>query len=176
MVHHRPRLHKGLDIAQANGLLVHSVCGGYHDEAQVGSHPLSLEIPGRDGQILQIPVGAGAQINLVDPSAQQLGDRVYIVHALGAGDLRLQVGNVIGQHLLVAVVLPRPYPGDLLQGHVVVRGGFLIALEKSALGPSLQRHVGDGEPSRHGHFPHGGAHKFQALVLAAVSFDVPQNL
>jgi len=99
---------------------------------------------------------------------------VYVVHPVGAGEIRPESACVIGQDPFVPGIPVKAKPVTVRQVHAAEGGGLFVRGEQGRLGPALHCHVGDGGPAGDAELLNGRACEFQGLVDGTGGSQVSQ--
>ena len=166
------RVQENVREPPAHSLPVDAHGGGNDDAPDVPGQVLPLQNGGGGLQIGQLPVGAGANDNLVDSDVLPLPGAVSVLGEVGIGHGAVHLGKVDVHGALILRVAVRLIggPGAVYPAlHIGFR--HRVHGENAVLRPGLNGHVGDGQPVVDRELGNAGPGKFQGLIPGSVHAD-----
>ena len=151
--------------------------GGDDDAAHIFRHLFPLQNSSGLPQVLDAPIGAGADHHLVDVQAGHLADHLGVLGEMGHGDGGFQLVQ-IDDYLPCVDRIGIGLKGLAGTAHpaVDILHGLLVYGEDSVLAAGLDGHVGDGEAVVHGQGGHALPGELQGLIQGTVHPDLADQV
>ncbi len=144
------RIYEDVHQTFFNALFIDRLRGRNHDHAHIGVDLVALDDFSRFAHVLDPAVGAGADHGLIDIDRAKLAYGLHIFGKVRAGNLRLHAGEVVFAHIHIACLFVA-----LVEFVLALRAlrhiffGNLVRLDDAVLAACFDRHVADGQASRH---------------------------
>ena len=171
-------IHKDVDQAVFDGLLVNHSAGRGDDGACEGGNFFALKNTGSNFQVFIAPIGAGANEHLVNGHAGDFGKGPDMVDIGVAGYLFFNLADINGDHFFINRVdctdhFKRP-AGFCLVFQKIER--FPVGSNQPTLGTHLGGHVGKNDAGMHGQVIDVAAGKLEGFIGAAVHAQQPGHI
>ena len=195
---HRTGLREHIECSVRQGFPVDPAAGRRDDQFDEGRDLFSFQDRSSCLKVLQAPVGAGSDEDLVDadaaiPNEADAGDNTSFFHGRSLGDhlrdgldlvylggtchhrdkiLRAVVQNLGIDRIVIAMQGQEKFIESVQSA---VGSCLLVRREEAALGAALNGHVGHGHAARDRHRINGAACKFEGLVSRAVRAKISDD-